>query len=92
MNSVNTYPRWQNSLELTFDSKKDASKIEYKYFIHDKKSSKLNWEKGINRCVDLSSYFDKGKTVVVEDMFFGAQGCEPEVYEANKQDVLNAEK
>ena len=92
MSSVNTYPRWQNSIELTLDSKKDAAKVEYKYFIHDKKSSKLNWEKGINRCVDLSSYFDNGKAVVVEDMFFGAQGCSPEVYEASNEDILKAEK
>lgn len=92
MNSINTYPRWNNSLELEIDSKEDAKNIEYKYFIHDNKKNKNNWEKGINRKVDLSSYFGKSDVIVVEDMFFGAQGCAPEVYKARDDQKFAPEK
>jgi len=40
-------------LELEFDSKNDAV-FEYKYFIQDKKTNEIAWEKGVNRKVDLS--------------------------------------
>ena len=72
-----TYPRWQNSIKI--GSKKDAAKIEYKYVINDMINGFI-WEKGVNRSVDLSDYFDKGQDVVVEDLFFNAAGCPPKVY------------
>ena len=86
MDSVGTYPRWQNKKQVKITSKEEAANFQYKYVIHDKKSKKNNWEKGVNRSIDLTDYFDKGMDVVVEDLFFNAGGCPPKIYEQKKSD------
>ena len=59
---------------MKIESIKDAALFEYKYVINDKKTNGVIWEKGVNRCVDLTQYFKKGQDVIIEDLVFNAGG------------------
>ena len=89
MTSNGTYPKWQNKDNIVFGSKAESI-IEYKYIINNEQvsifivfhliQSETTWEDGNNRKVDLSNFFESGKTVVVEDDGFNKVGRKPKVY------------
>lgn len=80
MNAKGTYPRWQSVDKVKFRSKEELAKIEYKYVVGGRNSKRPIWEKGDNRKVDLSEYYDKGKVIVVEDRSFNNKDNKPNVY------------
>ena len=81
MSATGTYPTWQNKEQVVFLSEDDA-KIEYKYFISSEDLDEAQWEDGENRKLDLSSFFETGEVVVVEDQGFNLVGEQPRIYAA----------